>query len=225
MLRLALTILLVGLNSDHRSLINTGRYDEALIISKFCRFNGEFFFYQAVANFKLKQYKEAKRNIEQAFFYNLPERYYVVLTALLNEITLIGERNDPMLDISTDMDLVVNRLGNAKAGEKTQEIQRRILAKLDKEIQSIEDEMNKAKQQSESSQGSPQQARKESGIIEEAPPKGDLSNKKLILDGKTWGNLPPKERIKTIENITRTLPPHIREASENFSKIINNKPK
>lgn len=224
MLKLALIIGLIGLNSDHKDLVNMGRYDEAIALKSACKFNGQFFFYQAVAYFKIKEYKLSKQSAEQAFFYSLPERYEVVLVGLLAEIERIKD-NDKMADISTDMDMVTNRLKNAKGGAKTQDIQKKIVAKLDEEIKKIEDEINKSKEQGGSSASNIKVPASDSGIIKEVPPKGEISNKKLVQTSENWGNLPKKEKIQMMEKITLQLPSHMREASEGFSKALQNKGK
>lgn len=227
MLTLALIIALTGFNTEHKRFVREERYDEAINIRHFCRFSGEFFFGQAVSYYKLKEYVLAKRSAEQALMdVNLPERYRVVLSLLMDEIENIKEKNDKLADISSDMNLVENRLKNGKAGPKTQELQRKIISKLDEQIKDIEDQMNKANSESQASKSNPTEGRKESGIIEEAPPKGELGNRKLVQGTENWGNLPKKDHIRVAESINRNLPPHIRESAENFSKRINsgNKP-
>lgn len=223
MLTLALLIGLCGLNSEHKQFANTGRYDEAIAIRNLCKFSGEFFFYQAISYFKIKEYQLSKRCIEQALFYkDLPERYSVVLSLLMDEIESVKERKDKIQDISTDMEMVRQRLENNKAGIKTQAIQKKIINKLDEQIKNLEDEMNKANQESQASKSNPTEGRRESGIIEEAPPKGEISNRKLGLSNEQWGSLPPKEKMKALEIINRSLPPHIMEAANGFSKKLQN---
>lgn len=225
MLTLALLIGLVGLNNDHNSLVNSGRYEEALALKSACKFNGQFFFYQAVAYYRIKEYELAKRSAEQAFFYKLPERYEVVLTGLLAEIESIKDNPNKFGDIASDMKMIEDRLGNAKGGPKTQIIQKRVIAKLDEEIKKIEDEMNKSNQMAGKSSSNSRVPASDSNIIEEAPPKGEISNKKLVLTGDTWGKLPEKKKVQLMEKINMQLPSHIKESSENFSKALLNRGK
>lgn len=222
MLTLALTLALIGLNADHKSLVNSARYDEAIEIRHLCKFNGEFFFYQAIAYYQLKQYDLAKRNIEQAFFYkDLPERYSVVLTLLIDELQRIKDNPDKILDISTDMRIIQERLQNAKGGNKTQKLQRDVIKKLDEQIKAAEDEIAKASESNSTQNGT--QAKlpsSDSRPSSNSPPKGDISNRKLIQTNESWGRLPKKEAIKATEELNKILPPHIREAVEGFSKKL-----
>lgn len=213
--------MLVGLNPDHKNLVNVGKYDEAIALRNVCKFDGPFFFYQAISYYKIKDYRLAKKSAEQAAFYPLEERYVVVLSMMVDEIDNMDEKNK-MADISSDMEMVRNRLENGKGGTKTQDIQKKIIAKLDEQIKAAEDEMNKANQQAGASKQNPSEGRKESGIIEEAPPKGEVGNRKLVLSKDNWGNLPAKERTKALESINRQLAPHIKEAAEGFSRKLGN---
>lgn len=226
MLTLALLIALTGLNADFKSLVNNNRPEEALILSPGCKFSGEFFFYKAIAHFKIKEYGLAKRSAEQAFFYkDLPERYEVVLTKLIEEIESEKSNPNKFNDIASDMKMIENRLENAKGGQKTQVIQKRVIAKLDEEIKKIEDEIKKDKSTGGSSASSSKVPGSDSAIIKEEPPKGEISNKKLVQTTENWGKLPEKQKEAILVNREAQLPAHIREAAEGFSKALQNKGK
>jgi hypothetical protein len=45
-----------------------------------------------------------------------------------------------------------------------------------------------------------------------------VDNKKLTEMAKQWGKLPERERVKTMVELTKDLPPRHREVIENYSK-------
>lgn len=218
---------LCGLNADFKELVIANRPDEALAISKMCHFDGQFFFYKAVAHFKIKEYELAIRSAEQALFYkDLPERYSEVLPRLIAAALSIKERKDKNEDIASDMKMVEERLATNKGGPKTQMIQKKIISKLDEQIKEIEDQMKNAKEQSVAQNGGKiEQGAQESRIMQDTATKGDISNKPLVMSQDKWGNLPAKDKIKVREEIAKQLPPHVREASENFTKILQSGPR
>jgi len=215
---------LCGLNADFKELVITNRPDEALAISKMCHFDGQFFFYKAVAHFKIKEYSLAVRSAEQALFYkDLPERYSDVLHRLIAATESIKERKDKNEDIASDMKVVEERLSANKGGSKTQMIQKKIISKLDEQISEIEDQMKKA-QESASSGPRIEQGAPESRVMQDPSPKGEISNRQLILSKENWGKIPEKEKIKALQAINKSLDPYRREAAEGFTKILQNGP-
>lgn len=220
-----LLILLLPFSDIHRQLCVNERYEEAVKFSKFkaCSKNHSFHFWQAVAYFKLGNKAEATKSLKNYLFpmYKtvLVERYQVVAEKMLEDLD--NWKEGDLGDISRDMDNSARRLRNAKADNKTREIQTEIIAKLDKMIKDTEDEMNKANQSQQSSgTGSPKIGLQESKIME-TPGEGKVDNKKLIQSSEVWGKMPEKEKIKAMEALGRQLPPHIREAAEGFSKKLN----
>ena len=207
-------------NSTYVELVKSNRHDEASIIQGLCRFDAQHFFYRAISAFKVKDYKLATKMAEQALFdKDIPERYSEVLARLIEEIKQL--EGNKLADIASDMRLSEERMNVAKGGKKTQEIQKRIIAKLDDQIKEIEDELNKASQSAQSGSNQPKIPASDSKIIEEKPPEGQISNRKLVAGGE-WGSLPKKENIKISEELRRTLPAHIVESAEGFSKALQN---
>ena len=79
----------------------------------------------------------------QGYFNDVPA--YQQLTASERASVLIDNGNrvntDKMLDISTDMDIIKERLQNGKGGPKTQKIQKEVIRKLDEQITEAEDQI------------------------------------------------------------------------------------
>ena len=209
-----------SLNPLYVDLVKTNHYEEAENISKFCNRDSQFFFYKALASYKTKEYKKTIDYAKQAKLYSIPERYSVLLDRMLEDIEQFG--SNKLVDISGDMRISLERLDLGKGGPKTQSIQASIIKKLDDQIKSLEDEMNKNQNQSKT-QGKKNESNPmpESKIIEDTPPEGKV-NKKNLINGGEWGKLPKKESTKISANISKILPIHIREASEGFTKKLQN---
>ncbi len=208
-----------GLNPLYVDLVKTGYYEEAELISGMCAWDSQFFFYKSIAAYKIKEYKKAKQYAEQAHLYVIPERYSMVLSKMLEDIEQFSD--DKMADISSDMRMSLERLDLGKGGPKTQKIQAEIIRKLDEKIKDTEDQIkqkaqNQAKAKNQESIQPPSESQSTEGI-----PEGKIDNKKLQSGGE-WGKLPKKDQVKLSSEISRILPNHIREASEGFSKKLQN---
>lgn len=210
----------------HRQLCMAERYEQAIAISKFVKYEHSIHFWQAVAYFKTGNKVEAKKSLKNYLIplsdVKLVERYQVVAEKMLEDLEEWKE-ND-LGDISRDMDNSARRLRLNRADAKTKTIQTNIITKLDKMIKDTEDEMNKANQSAGAGSPQPQNPIGDSKIME-TPGEGNVENKKLIQSSEVWGKMPAKEKIKAMEALNRQLPPHIREAAEGFSKKLNNNPR
>ena len=49
---------------------------------------------------------------------------------------------------------------------------------------------------------------------------GNVDPKRLKEVAAAWGNLPPKERAKAMQELTRDMPPRYREVIENYLKKV-----
>lgn len=181
-----------------------------------------YYFYKALCEKDIRDKENALKSLKVLLtgIENAPERYRHVGELLKNEIE---NWQEDVGDIARRMAEVQNRLENSKGGNKTQTLQKEIVKKLDDMIKQAEDEMNKQNQSSQSAGGKSQQQQPapDSKIIQSNSGKGDVQNKKLVQSTEVWGKMPEKEKIKVLENISRQLPPHIREAAEGFSKKLN----
>lgn len=185
----------------------------------------DYCYVQAVSHFQLNHQKEAAkwvRNLEDSWE-PLPRRYEAV--AALMAADLPTWRPDDLGDIGRDMRAVTDRLGNARGGPTTQKAQKDIVAKLDKLIKHMEDELKKQQEQQE------QQAQVQSQSNNTAQPlpdsqvqntsgPGEVSEKRLRHLAQGWGKLPEKERVRAMADLTRDMPPQYREVIERYFKDI-----
>lgn len=184
----------------------------------------------AIAHFQLGDLKRAKSFIKNILnpidFTPLPERYIEVCKSIEQEIEV--RENSKLGRTSSLMEGSLNRLKFGDLGKQTQDIQKRIIENLDEMIQEVESQLG----QDSSSSSSPEKSQQpksmetpsiDSSIMQDSGP-GKTDKKSPNKDGKNWGNMPEKEKIKALETMKRNYPPHFAEAIENFTKKLAEKP-
>jgi hypothetical protein len=130
-------------------------------------------------------------------------------------------KEDSLDEISRLMTDVTRRLDLGRSGEKVAGQEQKIIDKLSKLIEKLEEQQQQQQQQqqgggsggggADGGQSSPMQ---ESQIAGGA---GDGNVKKKNLgDDDGWGNLPPAERKEALQRISRDLPTHYRDAIEAY---------
>jgi hypothetical protein len=179
-----------------------------------------------VLNDKEKASKYAS-DFEDSFDKSLPLRYERVGWMMAQEIK--GWKSDDMADISRDMKHVASRLEVAKAGQKTQDVQKTVIEKLDKLIKDEEDQRqakNKKDQQGDAQGKMPMPADGQGNPADDSKimggsGKGVVDEKKLRQYQENWGTLPPAKRQAVINEITRDLPPKYKPMIEEYFKALN----
>jgi hypothetical protein len=127
------------------------------------------------------------------------------------------------------MDNSGRRLDLARGGKETQDIQKKIIFSLDEKIKEME---NQAKGNSNSGScpnggcpkpgntntpSSPQQDSFGGG----SSGAGKVDEKQLRKLAEEWGKLPPAEREKAIQEISKDLPPKFKPMIEDYFKSLN----
>lgn len=129
-------------------------------------------------------------------------------------------KKDSLDEISRLMTDVTRRLDLGRPDDQTKQQEQKIIDKLTKLIDKLEQQQQQQQQQQQSSgsksqgssgQGSPMDDSRIAG----GSGKGDVDRKK-IDDRDGWGNLPPAERQQALQQIGRDLPTHYREAIEAY---------
>lgn len=119
-------------------------------------------------------------------------------------------------DIALDMQEVFVELTAFQTGKPTQEMQTKIVGKLDKLIEELERE-----QQSMEGTGSganPNRPLNDSKIIGGPGGMGDLHAERRV--GKQWGELPPHQREKILQSKNEGFPPHYQKILERYFKRL-----
>lgn len=193
----------------------------------------KYCFIKSVNAYALGNKEEATKwckNLEDSFD-QVPTRYRALAYGMLSDMQ-DWKRGD-LGEIGRDMKQVRDRLQIGKGGQKTQEIQKEIVAKLDKMIKEQEDAKNKQNQkdqQAQGEQGGKQQPGQPQGGQDQnaqdskimgGSGKGAVDEKKLRQIAQNWGTLPPAKRAEVVNEITRDLPPKYKPMIEEYFKALN----
>jgi hypothetical protein len=185
----------------------------------------KYAFYRGVNAFAMNNKAEAKKWLEMvwdSFDKDIPRRYRYTAGMLLNDLD--NWQKDDLGDISRDMKHSGHRLDNGYGGDKTQQIQKDIVSKLDKKIKELEDKggdkdqaSGRDQKQGPGGQGQPAQ---DSNIMGGSG-RGRVDEKALRKIAENWGTMPPAERQKVIQEISRDLPPKYKPMIEEYFKALN----
>jgi hypothetical protein len=138
-----------------------------------------------------------------------------------------------LTNIERLMDNSGRRLDLARPGEKTQDIQKKIVFRLDELIKEME---NQAKGGGQCNGGScpdggkpgnkpgstltPSNPATDSQVILGGGP-GNVDEKALRKYAENWGTMPPEARKKVVEDLTRDLPPKYKPMIDEYFKSLN----
>lgn len=190
-----------------------------------------YFFHKAVAEHAMMQKDAALRSITRLLddVSGTPERYKMVATLMFFDMERWPSEEKDLENISRLMDNSERRLALARGGQKTQEIQKKIVFRLDELIKEME---NKASNSQCAGGGCPKGGQPGNGGAQGPTPMqdsniatnggpGNVTEKKLQNLAEVWGKLPEAERAKAMMEITRDLPPRYREVIENYLKSLS----
>jgi hypothetical protein len=189
-----------------------------------------YHFFRMLTSFRLNDRPAAEQAYKEieASFVPLPRRYAVLADLMADQLQR-WKRDDPA-DIARDMAAVRDRLQTAKAGPKTQQMQKDVVAKLDKLIKEKEDQGKgkgqgaKGEQDVGGTPGSP--GGQSNGPAADSAPggwdgKGSVDEKLLKNLGQNWGKLPPHQRQAIVNQMTRDLPPKYKPMIEDYYRALN----
>ena len=151
-----------------------------------------------------------------------PVRFARTAGMMVADIKLLKE--DTLDEISRIMTDVTRRLDLGRTDGEVKDREQTIIDKLSKLIDKLQQQQQQQQQQSGSgdgqSSGDPSQgAPMSDSQIAGASGNGDIDRKKIDQrDG--WGNLPPAERQQALQQISRDLPTHYREAIEAYFRKL-----
>lgn len=208
-----------------RFLAQSELFDEALDV--FSRTQPEqlvdpasYFFFKAVCEQRLLKQKEGLATLKQLLEQtaDVPVRYRSVAELMQTDLAALEEKS--LDEISRLMSDVERRLNFGRGGEKVQKQEDEIVEKLDELIKKLEQQAQQ--QQSQASNGGAQKPADDSRIKGSTAP-GEVDEKDI---GKKagWGALPPKQQAAARNLIDRELPPHYRNAIEQYLKKLATRP-
>jgi hypothetical protein len=189
-----------------------------------------YYFHKAVTEHALVQKREATTSIARLLddVADCPERYKMVATLMYLDMQGWKDEDKDLGNIARLMDNIERRLDLSRGGPKTQEIQKKVIFRLDELIKDIENQMKNGaqcqcpgggKQQPGPGTNRPSSPQQDSQIMTNSGP-GVVDPKKLQNLAQNWGKLPEKERAKAMMELTKDLPPRYREVIENYFKTL-----
>ncbi|MCS7020248.1 MAG: hypothetical protein NZ703_15185 [Gemmataceae bacterium] len=196
-----------------------------------------FLFYKAVCEHATMQKNAATRSILRLLeeVVDAPDRYRLVASLMFFEMQNWSPDPKDLANIERLMDNSGRRLELARAGEKTQDIQRKIIFRLDELIKELENQAKNSSSQCNGgncpnggqpngnrpgSQQNPSSPAPDS-VIMGGSGKGIVDEKELRKIAENWGTLPPDKRAKIIEDINRDLPPKYKPIIDEYFKALN----
>jgi hypothetical protein len=177
-------------------------------------------FYQMAAHHQLVQPDEARAALARLMEHEdaLPRRFQQV--AQLVQRDLSGLEDESFDHIARRMRDIRRRLDHGRAGAKVQEIEEGVVKSLDKKIEDAEKQQQQ--QSAAASRGSPQPSRP----MEDSMPaqlKAPMQvDRRDIGHQSGWGDLPPKQRERALQQIGREFPAHYRELIEQYFRELAN---
>jgi hypothetical protein len=193
-----------------------------------------YYFHRAVAEYELIQKSAAITSISRLIddVVDAPERYRMVALLMFVDMQNWKSEEKDLENIARMMDNIERRLDHARGGPKTQELQKKVIFRLDEVIKEVENQIKNGGQQQcpgggeqpgPGNSNQPQAPQNDSvGGTNGGP--GVVDPKKLKHLAETWGKLPEKERAKAMMEITKDLPPRYREVIENYFKTLAQSP-
>ncbi len=178
-------------------------------------------FYQAVVHHRLLHKEAGLTALAQLLrdVADLPQRYRAL--AGLMQADLEQLRGDSLDEISRMMDDIRRRLWLGHAGSRVRKLEDDVIAKLDKLIEELERQQQQQQQQQSGGQGSgsrPTQPMRDSRLREYKRP-GDV-DRRDVGHRTGWGDLPPKERERALQQIGKDFPAHYRDAIEQYFRRL-----
>jgi len=192
-----------------------------------------FFFFKAVSEHATMKRDAAATSITRLLddVTDAPDRYKMVATLMYFDMVNWSPDPKDLSNIEKLMDNSGRRLDLSRPGEKTQDIQKKIVFRLDEVIKELE---NQAKGGGQCNGGNcPGGGKKPgAGSLNPSSPApdstvmggagaGKIDEKKLRQVAEQWGGLPPAERAKVVEDITRDLPAKYKPMIDEYFKSLN----
>ncbi len=195
-----------------------------------------YFFYRAVAEHALIQREAAVTSIVRLLddVGDAPDRYKVVATMMFFDLQQWSKDDKDLTNIGRLMDNSGRRLDLAKGGPQTQEIQKKIVFRLDEKIKELE---AKAKSQSQGQPGDqpcpgggapgdgngsgPPNAPMQDSVGGSDSGAGQVDLKKLRNYEQVWGKLPEVERKKVTQDFIREMPAKFKPMIEDYFRSLN----
>lgn len=194
------------------------------------------YFFKAVAEHATMRKEAASGSIVKLLddVVDAPDRYKMVATLMFFEMQSWSPDPKDLTNIERLMDNSGRRLELARAGEKTQDIQKKIVFRLDVLIKELENrnkpgQCNGGNCPNGGNPGGnpggnttqPSNPASDSVIMGGSGAGNVPTDKELRNIAEKWGTLPPEKRAKIIEDINRDLPAKYKPMIDDYFKSLN----
>jgi hypothetical protein len=201
-----------------------------------------FLFFKAVAEHSVAGYKKARKVDAVASLVRLlddvtdaPDRYKMVATLMFFDLQNWSKDEKDLGNIGKLMDSSGRRLDLARGGQTTQDIQKRILFRLDEKIKDLENQCNGncSGNGGACPNGSPGAAKglnpsrpaASSSLPNTGPANGRVDEKEMKKIAEVWGTLPEAERVKVAQKMVSDAPAKYKPYVEEYFKALQNSSK
>ena len=182
----------------------------------------ELLFYQGIAYHRLLKKDQCVPVVERLLEResSLPRRFRTL--AKLMRVDIEALEIDSLDEVSRLMDSIRVRLGHGRAGKRVRDEEESVITKLDKLIKKMEDQA--AKSSAASAAGQAGDTKSPSDPMQDSMPGGPKGpgnvDAKDIGKQSGWGDLPPKERERALQQLGKDFPSHYRDVIvEYFRKL------
>lgn len=195
---------------------------------------GTYYFFKAVSEHALIQKEQAVGSITRLLddVADTPDRYKMVATLMFFDMQNWSADAKDLANVGRLMDNSGRRLDLARGGEKTQDIQKKIIFRLDEKIKELENQCKGGQCNGGACPNGGEGQKPGPGNLNPNTPASDsqimggggdgkIDDKKLKKLGEEWGKLPAAERAKAIQEITREVPPKFRQMVDDYFKSLN----
>jgi hypothetical protein len=194
-----------------------------------------YYFHRAVAEHALIKKDDALRSIVRLLddVADAPDRYKMLATIMFLDMQQWKKDEKDLSNIRRLMDNSERRLGQARGGKITQDIQKKIVFRLDELIKELENQCKGGQCNGGCCPGGGNCNNPGGGTIRSSNPapdsailggagNGTVDEKALKTLADKWGTMPEKERAKAISEITKDLPARYRVVIEDYFKSLSN---
>jgi hypothetical protein len=174
-------------------------------------------FYQSVVSHRLLDQESGLKTIELLLdgAENSPRRYESVARLMQSDLEDLKE--DTLDHISRRMEDIERRLDLGRAGPRVREIEQGVIDSLDKLIKEVEEQQQQQEGAAANNVQSSAPAQ-DSRIMGGRGP-GDVVKRNIGAESG-WGNLPPKQRERALQQIGREFPAHYRDVVEQYFRKL-----
>lgn len=228
MITILLSLVLTTTDLDKAYILSRDGDHEGseLILKKEKSSEPAYAFYRLVNAFKLNRKTEGIKWADTIIYWfgdNMPQRYHDLAIIMKADMQTWKDDFDDLEDISREMTKITDRLKHLKGGGQTQQMQKDVLARLDKMIKDLEDKKNSENAKNEEEKNKqilPMPIPPPESVPTPEQGTGQVDKKKIREITEVWGKLPEKERARAIVGLVRNLPPKDRAVIENYLKAL-----